>query len=185
MADEQRTQQPAERPSSGSVSTDPVDLVGVPIAAYGPDYRGHLLEQYKLYVQMADKISDRRQAANSYALTINTALVTVLAALLSTHPAWMPSIAYVVVSACGIVLCFTWRRLIRSYQDLNSGKFKVVHEIEKLLPVRPYDCEWTMVGRGKVKELYLPFTHVERVIPTVFASLYLAMIGIVVFYGTR
>jgi hypothetical protein len=33
----------------------------VPISEYGEHYQDHLLEQYKLYVQMADKISERRQ----------------------------------------------------------------------------------------------------------------------------
>jgi hypothetical protein len=28
--------------------------------------RGHLLEQYKLYLEMADRISSRRQSANSF-----------------------------------------------------------------------------------------------------------------------
>lgn len=39
------------------------------------DYQAHLLEQYKLYVGMADKISERRQSANSYFLSLNTALL--------------------------------------------------------------------------------------------------------------
>ena len=33
------------------------------------------LEQYKLYVEMADRISSRRQNANSFFLSINTAIV--------------------------------------------------------------------------------------------------------------
>jgi len=27
---------------------------------YGPEYRAHLMEQYKLYVEMADRVSQRR-----------------------------------------------------------------------------------------------------------------------------
>jgi hypothetical protein len=37
--------------------------------------RGHLLEQYKLYIEMADRISSRRQSANSFFLSLNTTLV--------------------------------------------------------------------------------------------------------------
>lgn len=185
MPDDPTAKAKNERPSSsGLVAKEPADLAGVAAADYGDDYRAHLLEQYKLYVQMADKISERRQAANNYGLTIHTALVTVVAALLSKQPSWLPSLAYVVVSACGIVLCFTWRRMVRSYKDLNSGKFKVIHEIEKLLPIRPYDCEWTMVGRGKVKDLYLPFSHVEGAIPLIFATLYAVTIVLVIVHGT-
>lgn len=49
-------------------------LIGIPESAYGPEYKPHLLELYKLYVEMADHISDRREKANSFFLTINTAL---------------------------------------------------------------------------------------------------------------
>src|SRR5664279_3357369 len=38
-------------------------------------YQAHLIEQYKVYVATADKISDRRQAANSYFLAVNSALL--------------------------------------------------------------------------------------------------------------
>src|ERR1700731_2937994 len=36
------------------------------------------LEQYKLYLQMVDKIGDRRQSANSFFLSINTGLCALL-----------------------------------------------------------------------------------------------------------
>lgn len=45
---------------------------------YGEKYFPHLFEQYKLYVESAEKISDRRQNANNYFLTINTALISFL-----------------------------------------------------------------------------------------------------------
>jgi hypothetical protein len=80
-----------------------------------------------------------------------------------------------VVAAAGVVLCYSWYRLVRSYKDLNSGKFKVVHAIESRLPASPYDAEWEAVGRGEDKNLYLPFTHIEIRIPWVFAALYVLL----------
>ena len=65
-----------------------------------------------------------------------------------------------------------WYRLVRSYRDLNSAKFTVIHEIEKKLPISPYDAEWEAVGRGSNSRLYLPFTHVEIFIPWVFLVLH-------------
>ncbi len=58
---------------------------------------------------------------------------------------------YGLISIAGMLICYSWYRLIRSYKDLNSGKFKLVHEIEKLLPISPFDDEWEIVGRGKDK----------------------------------
>ena len=76
----------------------------------------------------------------------------------------------VLVPAAAVVLCFLWYRIIRSYRDLNSAKFKVLHEIEQILPIRPYVAEGEHVGRGKDPKLYLPFTHVERFVPWLFMA---------------
>jgi hypothetical protein len=149
---------------------------------YGAEYQNHLLEQYKLYVQMADKISERRQSANSFFLTVNTVLVAFLGLVVSPVGSGSASLVaspplpwVLVVATSGVVLCYSWYRLVRSYSDLNSGKFKVVHAIESRLPVSPYDAEWEAVGRGKDPKLYLPFSHIETWIPWVFAALYILL----------
>lgn len=135
-------------------------------------YQNHLFDQYKLYVEMADRISARRQTASSFFLSVNTAIVGVVGYLnfgATTKPEdsffWMVAIA-------GIALSYLWYRIIRSYRDLNSAKFKVVHEIEKKLPLSPYDAEWEAIGRGKRPDLYLPFTHIEIGIPWIFLFLH-------------
>ena len=46
--------------------------------SYGESYQAHSLEIYKLYVQMADNISARRQSANSFFLTVNTAIIGIV-----------------------------------------------------------------------------------------------------------
>ena len=80
-----------------------------------------------------------------------------------------------------MVLSFLWYRLIRSYKDMNSGKFKVIHEIEKQLPLKPYDAEWTALGRGKDPSLYLPFTNIELFVPWVFFAIHLFVFLVSVF----
>src|SRR5215212_9885579 len=119
-----------------------------PPSEYGEQYQNHLLEQYKLYVQMADNISARRQSANSFFLTVNTALIAFLGLVASPDvgsdagAAASPPLPWVlVVSAAGVVLCYSWYRLVRSYKDLNTGKFEVVHAIESRLPAAPYAAE--------------------------------------------
>ena len=133
----------------------------------------HRMEQYKLYLEMADRISARRQTANSYFLTLNTVLLSLVSylSLGTEQKKW-----YWLVAIAGIVLSYMWYRLIRSYRDLNSAKFKVIHEIEAMLPMAPYDAEWEAVGRGKAPELYLPFTHVEIYVPWVFLILHVAVV---------
>ena len=136
-------------------------------ASYGENYEAHSLEIYKLYVQMADNISVRRQSANSFFLAVNTAVIGVVGYVGGTSGKWNW-----IISLAGMVLCYAWYRLIRSYKDINSGKFKVVHEIEKELPLSPYDAEWEALGRGKDPKLYLPFTRIEIWVPGIFGALH-------------
>lgn len=76
----------------------------------------------------------------------------------------------------GISVCFLWSRLIRSYKDLNSAKFKVIHVIEKRLPLSPYDAEWIAMGEGKNPDLYKPVTHIEIAVPWIFVALHLFVV---------
>ena len=50
-------------------------LLSLPKDDYGERYQDHVLEIYKLYVQSADNISARRQSANSFFLSVNTAII--------------------------------------------------------------------------------------------------------------
>ena len=133
-----------------------------------------ILEQYKLYIEMADRISQRRQSSNNYFLSVNTLLISCFTFM--TNSEAKSSFNFLAISLAGWVLCFVWYRLIRSYKDLNSGKFKVVHEMEKILGYSPYDREWDKLGRGKDKALYLPFTNIEPFVPFIFSVLYLISI---------
>lgn len=141
-------------------------------------YRDHLLEQYKAYAESAQKDSDRRNMANTFFLTINTALITILGYFKVQHTTSFEIGSHVIIALAGITISYMWYRLIRSYKDLNTAKFKVIHEIEKQLPIRPYDTEWEAVGRGADSKRYLPFTHIELYIPFVFLILHVVVIVI-------
>ncbi len=134
---------------------------------YKGNYKEHLLEQYKLYVEMADRISSRRQTANSFFLTINTALVALVGYTQATF----------VVGLSGMILCCLWNRIIKSYKGLNTGKFRVIHELERKLPSSPYDAEWVALGEGKNSKLYLPFTHIEIAVPWIFFGIHTLCVG--------
>lgn len=144
---------------------------------YGEDFKRHLLEQYKLYVESAEKISERRLSANNYLLTVNTLFVTLYGLLSETI---YDGIWTVLVPLAGILVSLTWHRIITSYRDLNTVKFKVIHELENELPAALYDYEWQKAEEGRGKA-YKPLTHLERWVPIVFIILYLilAIIGTV------
>lgn len=144
---------------------------------YGDDYKNHLFEQYKLYVESIEKTSDRRQHANNYFITINTALISLIG--LSFQIKIFENLAGIksVLALVGIVICFIFWHLIRSYKQLNTGKFAVIHEIEKHLPLALYKYEWEILGEGKDNKKYYPFSHIELLIPWVFGIIY-ALLGL-------
>jgi len=148
-------------------------LLKAPREKYGSLYDSHLLEQYKLYAEMADRISQRRQSANNFFLSVHTGLLALLGIIIEKGQPPSSFGLVLLISVPALVLVFFWYRLIRSYKDLNTGKFKVIHAMESLLPVAPYDAEWKAVGEGKDKKLYLPFTHIEVWIPWVFATIHI------------
>lgn len=72
-----------------------------------------------------------------------------------------------------MILCIIFRYLINSYKQLNTGKFKVLHEMESKLPLEIYKYEWNEVlDQGKNSKIYYPFSHIEILVPWIFGSVY-------------
>ncbi|MCS7092152.1 MAG: hypothetical protein NZM26_02275 [Patescibacteria group bacterium] len=139
---------------------------------YGDKYKDHLFEQYKLYIESIEKTSDRRQQANNYFLTINTALISLIGLSFQfkifENVNWIKALLAIV----GIIICVIFWFFIRSYKQLNTGRFKVIHEIENFLPLSLYKYEWEILGRGEDKSRYYPFSHIELLIPWIFGLIY-------------
>ena len=132
------------------------------------------LEVYKLAVEMADRVSARRGLANTFFLTLNTALAALLG---GAQLRWY-------AAAAGIVLATAWWALLQSYRRLNRAKFSVIVAIEQRLPLRIFSDEWEElsvtrpVGEGFPRRTlrrladYRELGAVERVVPVVFIAIY-------------
>lgn len=153
------------------MNADDLKLLRQTKDVYGAEFEKHLFEQYKLYVEMADRISARRMLANSFFVGVHTALIIAFTVLLK-EKVLSPTLVGLAPFFGVILLCYVWWRVVHSYRQLNSGKFKVVHAIEQMLPIAPYDAEWTVLGSGKNRKLYLPLTHIENCVPVCFGVLY-------------
>lgn len=141
-------------------------------AADGERYQAAILEQYKLYVEMADRISARRALANAFFLSLNTGLLAAAGMVweASGFSAWTLVVALPVL----LVQAGTWYWLIASYRQLNSAKYAVVGALEERLPASPYwRAEWTALGYGSDPTKYRPLTHLEQWLPIIFAAFYI------------
>jgi hypothetical protein len=93
---------------------------------YGDRYIEHLLEQYKIYIDSSEKISDRRQRSNEFFSGLNTILVGLLGVASSQFSSSNTSALIISASIAGITMCYFWYRIIRAYRGLNGGKFRIL-----------------------------------------------------------
>ncbi|MFI1168608.1 hypothetical protein ACH4UM_34845 [Streptomyces sp. NPDC020801] len=143
-------------------------------------YQAAILDQYKLCVEMADRVSSRRNLTNTFFLTLNTAVVGALAAV--SGGVWRNSSAWVLVAGLVILLtqCLAWYVMVRSYRQLNAAKYAVIGAFEDRLPAYAYSrAEWGALGEGRDWRRYMPLTHVEQWVPVIFGLSYLVAFGAV------
>ena len=144
--------------------------------------RRELLEIYKLHAELADRVSQRREGANRLFVSLLTGTLIFLVALLRYGAETMPVGAILTaVSIFGIFLSAAWYIIIRSYRQLNSGKFAALHELEEKLAYPFFKREWELLEGGKSRSRYWKLTVVETFLPVIFALLYLALIIIFFF----
>jgi hypothetical protein len=129
---------------------------------------------------MADRISTRRGLANTFFLSVNTAACGVLAV---RSARWY-------LAAAGILLSVAWWVQLRSYRELNAAKYEVILEMEKSLPAQIYTDEWARLEASRAQPTtkqsanrmlawlrkYRELGQAERIVPWVFALIYLAQI---------
>ena len=136
-----------------------------------------LLEIYKLHAEFSDRVAQRREGANRLYVGILTGFLVAVVALtrLGLGEMLVSNVLTLVGGLIGIVLCFSWYLVIRSYRQLNIGKFAVLHELEELLPFDFFKREWKQLEEGKKLNKYLNITKAEMTLPMLFGLLFSAL----------
>ncbi len=137
-------------------------------------YESAVLDQYRIYVEMADRVSARRGLTNSFFLSLNTGIFALVAAFgkipLPDRTWWL-----VIPLIAVLGQCFAWFYLVRSYRLLNSAKYQVVGALEERLPASPFwRAEWWALGEGNDRSRYWPLSHIEQWIPILFGLAYIS-----------
>lgn len=130
-----------------------------------------ILEQYKLCVEMADRVSQRRLETNKFYTTLLSLIIALLSLTISLNDSKF-SVFTLPISILGIFLSWVWSTNIKSYRHLNKGKFQVILELEKQLPWPCFKNEWDILKKEKYKEI----TKVELFIPCIFMSIFAILI---------
>ena len=136
-----------------------------------------LLEIYKLHAEFSDRVAQRREGANRLYVGILTGFLVAVVALtrfdLEGHS--VIDMLTFVGGLIGIVLCLSWYLVIRSYRQLNTAKFAILHELEGKLPFAFFKREWEQLEEGKKLNKYLNITKAEMTLPILFGILFLAL----------
>ena len=64
------------------MNEDTLNLLRKSRDSYGAEYENHLFEQYRICVEMADRVSSRRMLANSFFAGVHTTLAVAYTVLL-------------------------------------------------------------------------------------------------------
>lgn len=147
--------------------------------------RNELLEQYKVFLETSESLVSRRQSVNSFYISANTALITVMATLLTMFGDVEEKIIICAFTAVvGFILTLSWHSVLDSYGILNSSKMKVISILEQKLPVSLYDMEWDVMSDKLNSKKYVSFTESEKKAPRAFVVLYGLLFFAAIFIGT-
>ncbi len=138
--------------------------------------RQKLLEIYKLHAVLADNVSQRRAGANRLFVGLLTGIAALFAFFLRQGAGDLPADFITMLALIGIAICLAWWIVIRSYRQLNTGKFKTLQELEKQLPYEFFTREWEYLGKGANTRRYRELTDVENYLPIVLALPFLFVI---------
>lgn len=150
-------------------------------------------DEYKLYYETTEKVTERRIVANRWNYSVCEAIIagiSVLVGWCSSRPNLFAfaTAAVVVFSICGALFCGYWLREITSAKLLNGAKFDVLNAMAKRIrfenseaqSYEPFAREWTLVekseGARRIKglrdRLALSSSGAELFTPRVFRFLF-------------
>ncbi len=135
--------------------------------------------QYKLMVEMADRVSDRRAQSNKFFISIISSIFVFssLISLLEIETDYL-LISFFLIASLNIMLCFIWITTIDSYRKLNTAKFKVIQRLEDSLEFKCFQIEERYLNDMK----YLQLTKIEKNIPYLFIALNLILLLVIIIY---
>jgi hypothetical protein len=134
------------------------------------------LALFELYLATAEKVSDRRAQANSWMVSVNSAIVGLYGYLQADKMAVgtaQKAIWLWAIPVAGAIVCLAWAALLASYRKLNRAKFAVLAQLEMHLPVPPFTQEREIYKRDK----RISLSQIERWIPACFVLLYATMLA--------
>jgi len=168
-------------------------------------------DEFKLYYESTEKVTDRRLETNRWNYSVCIAILVAIATLItwSLRTAaliWIGFAAAGTLSTMAILFCILWFRQIGDFKNLNSAKFSVLNamapriefDFDKpgaIASFDPFSKEWKELEKlrgltkaGKFKLLALKSSNMELFIPwaflALFAGILLVLLTVIVVTGS-
>lgn len=117
-------------------------------------------EQYKIFVESAEKNSEKRVTQNNIYLTINLAF---LSYILFQKPNLVETI---ITSFVGLIICLVWLLTIINFCKRNKVKFDIINEMEEEFG-NLYKEEWKRIS------ILTPISTYEKFLAIIFMMVYI------------
>jgi len=150
-------------------------------------------EEYKLFVESTDRLSDRRQHISNTYLTVNSIIIGAIAFLVKDAglAANWRSIVIIVTLIIGILVCDVWRQIIYKYKTLIAHRIDELREIENHADMenchKMYHSENKLYPRDEnnnpIEGEALNISDKEKWLPNIFIGTYsLFLIGVAYYF---
>jgi hypothetical protein len=141
--------------------------------------RKELAEQYKVLANHVEQMSERRQVANNFFLSMNSAIFAGMGLLAKEslseveHPIAMKGIFSLicVLAIVGLVICKGWTSIIRAHRQLNLANLSILQMMEKYLAAAIFSAQHQFA-----KKHYVSLVTIEERIALSFTWMYVAFV---------
>ena len=132
--------------------------------------------EYKLFSERTGKLSERRQTASQTYLTVNTAILGVLALLVKDagFRGWGLVLASVPLFLVGVVACCVWHKIIGDFKQIIGWHYGQLRDMEQDMPESGelYSKEWEQFFKPRQGTERYGFSRLEAWLPRLLLGLY-------------
>lgn len=140
-----------------------------------------LIEQYKLYVQLKDKFTDRSFATNKFFLVLIIIIFSLLVALHDDKFYYFLS-SRSILSVIGMAICVLWWSNIDTYGVLLGVKIRgVIQEMEKHLPFECHLMEKNALDDYRRQKKAFVFSDMQKLLATLVFVFFMAIFLVSIF----
>lgn len=159
----------------------------------------HSFDEFKLYYESTEKVTDRRIDTNRWNYSICVAILVALATisnwgLSNARVLWVGVAADFILCSMAVLFCALWIGQICDFKNLNNAKFKVLNDMAPTVDFDtsnpgavtsfcPFEKEWTRLTDqnalqevGRTNLIALKSSNIEYFIPKAFIALFVAII---------